>query len=237
MNTLLHRGARRRAGFTLLEIMLSISILSMLMSIAWGSFNYSARAQRQMQSTSDRLHGAEQAMNRIVRELSMAFVTPHGQEERQLEIRYKTGLYGEDDRIDFTTMGHVRMFRDDKVGDQMEISYYIKSVRNDNGEYVQSLVRRQDAPIDDNPQKGGTVMVLLEDVRDFKLEYWDDAKAELAAGGDGWVNTWDTESTDTFNRLPGRVRITLEIPHPRYDDREVTFVTQAEIHMTEALNF
>ena len=34
-----------------------------------------------------------------------------------------------------------------------------------------------------------------------------------------------------------RVRITLEIPHPRYNDRTVKFVTQAEIHMTEILNF
>jgi len=234
----LRRGGSQssRSGFTLIEIILSISILALMMAVAWGSYASATSSQQRMQDINGRLHGVEQAMNRMVRELSMAFITSHGSEETQLEIRYKTGFYGENDRIDFTSMGYVRMFRDDKVGDQSEISYYVKRVRNDAGDLVPSLVRREDAPIDDDPQKGGTIMTLLENVESFRLEYWDDQKAGVSVGSDGWVDEWDSESADQAKRLPSRVKITIEIPNPRGSGNS-TFTTQAEIHMIQSIDF
>ncbi len=220
-----------------MEVMLSISILALMMAVSWGTYSSAATNQQRMQDINGRMHGVEQAMNRMIRELSMAFMTPHGQEETQLEIRYKTGFWGDDDRIDFTSLSYVRMFRDDKVGDQSEISYYIKRIKNDRGESVRSLVRREDAPIDDDPQKGGTVMVLLEDIETFELEYWDDERADMSVGNDAWVSDWDTENADTFGRLPGRVKITIEIPNPSGGRGTLTFTTQAQIHLTPALDF
>lgn len=220
----------------MIEIILSISILALIMAVAWGSYSSATTNQQRMQDINGRLHGVEQAMNRMVRELSMAFITSHGSEETQVEIRYKTGFYGEDDRIDFTSMGYRRMFRDDKVGDQSEISYYIKRVRNDSGDLVPSLVRREDAPIDDDPQRGGTIMTLLEDVESFELQYWDDSKADVSVGSDGWVDEWDSESGEQEKRLPSRVKITIEIPNPRGRGKS-TFTTQAEIHMVESIDF
>jgi len=226
-----------RAGFTMIEVMLAISVLALLMAMAWGSYNTASRNQQRMADINARLHGVEQAMNRMVRELSMAYMTTHGQEESQQEIRYKTGFLGEDDRIDFTTLSNVRMFRDDKVSDQVEISYYVKRVRNDDGDLVPSLVRREDAPVDDEFDEGGIVMTMLEDVKEFEVEYWDDEKADVAAGADGWVEDWDTEDGEYENRLPSRVRITVVIQDPANRNEDMTLVTQAEIHMTKAIGF
>lgn len=231
-------GARwARSGFTLIEVLMTVSILALMMAVAWGTYSSATTHQAKMRQINERLHGVEQAMNRMVREFSMAFITPHGQEDTQLEIRYKTGFYGEDDRVDFTSLAHVRMFRDDKVGDQSELSYYVDTIENDAGEDVKALVRREDAPIDDDPQEGGTIIPLLEDVKEFKLEYWDDAKAEVAAGADGWRDDWDTETGDTANRLPTRVRITIEVDNPTGGPGTRTFVTQAEIHLHKPLDF
>lgn len=231
------RRAAARRGFTMIEVMLSVAVLSLLMAIAWGSYQTTAMTQQRVTDINARLHGAEQAMNRMVRELSMAFMTSHGQEETQSEIRYKTGFYGKDDRVDFTSLGHVRMFRDDKVGDQAEISYYVKRVTNDDGETVDALVRREDAPIDDDFQGGGIVMTLLEGVKRFELEYWDDDKADVAAGADGWVSDWDSEKSEFEGRLPSRVRITVVIEDPTDPRRDMILTTQAEIHMTKSLDF
>jgi len=220
--------------------MIAVSILALLMAVAWGSYLTASRSQIRVQSRNERLHAVEQTMNRMVRELSMAFLTTHGQlvdDQGAIEIRYKTGFFGENDRIDFTTLAHVRMFRDDKVGDQAEISYYVKNVETRDGRNVRALVRREDAPIDDEPQKGGTIMTLLEDVKSVEFEFWDDEKADTAAGSDAWVTDWDSESSDQTLRIPSRVRIKIEIPHPNVPRETITFTTQAEIRLITPIDF
>ena len=232
----LRLSPRSRLGFTLIEVMLAVSILALMMAIAWGSYSSASRQQQRIQDINMRLHGVEQAMHRMVRELSMAFITTHGAEETQLQIRYQTGFIGERDRVDYASLAYVRMFRDDKVGDQCEIAYYLRNVRNDDGDNVQALVRREQAPIDDDPERGGVVMTLLEDVSSFELQYWDDAKAEVSAGADGWVDEWDSESGEQMNRLPSRIRITIEIPDP-VGSGDISFTSEAEVHLVQALDF
>lgn len=227
----------RKSGMTLIEIMISIAILAAIMVFAWGSFALSASKQERMQEINERLHGVEQAVNRIVRDMSMAFMTVHGNDKSQTEERYKTGFVGTTDRVDFTSMGYVRMFRNEKVGDQSEISYFIKEMNNDEGESVSYLVRREQAPINDDFTRGGTIIPLLDHVQSFKLQYWDDSKADRTVGSDGWIDEWDTETTAYENRLPSRVRIEIEIDDPLGSDEPMMIMTQAQIHLTEALDF
>ena len=233
----LPRNMFRKSGMTLIEIMISIAILAAIMVFAWGSFALSASKQERMQEINERLHGVEQAVNRIVRDMSMAFMTVHGNDKSQTEDRYKTGFVGTTDRVDFTSMGYVRMFRNEKVGDQSEISYFIKDMNNDEGESVSYLVRREQAPINDDFTRGGTIIPLLDHVQSFKLQYWDDSKADRTVGSDGWIDEWDTETTAYENRLPSRVRIEIEIDDPLGSDEPMMIMTQAQIHLTEALDF
>lgn len=228
---------RMRRGMTLIEVMVAVAILAAVMAAGWGSYIVATSHQQRMQEITERFHGVEQAVNRIVRDLSTAFITTHGNDESQSEIRYQTGFLGTSDRVDFTSMGYVRMFRDEKVGDQSEISYYLKDMRNQDGEIETYLVRREQAPINDDFTRGGTILPLLDHVLNFKLSYWDDSKAELTLGDDGWVDDWDTEHSDYKNRLPSRVRIEIEIEDPLGSDQPMIVSTQAEIHLTEILNF
>ena len=83
----LPRNMFRKCGMTLIEIMISIAILAAIMVFAWGSFALSASKQERMQEINERLHGVEQAVNRIVRDMSMAFMTVHGNDKSQTEER------------------------------------------------------------------------------------------------------------------------------------------------------
>lgn len=226
-----------RRGMTLIEVMLAVGILAAVMAAGWGSYIAATTNQQRMQEINDRLHGVEQAVNRIVRDMSTAFITAHGDDDSQTEIRYQTGFLGTSDRVAFTSMGYVRMFRNEKVGDQSEISYYLKDMRNSDGDLATYLVRREQAPINDDFTRGGTILPLLDHVLSFKLSYWDDAKAELTISDDGWVDEWDTEHTDYKNRLPSRVKIEIEIEDPLGSDKPMLISTQAQIHLTEVLNF
>ena len=227
----------KHAGMTLIEIMISIAILAAIMAFAWGSFAVAANKQERMQEINERLHGVEQVINRIVRDMSTAFMTVHGLDKSQTEERYKTGFYGDNSRVDFTSMGYVRMFRNEKVGDQSEISYFIKEMNNEDGEPETYLVRREQAPINDDFTRGGTIIPLLDHVQSFRLQYWDDSKADRTVGSDGWIDEWDTENTEFENRLPSRVKIEIEIDDPLGSDEPMLITTQAQIHLTEALDF
>ncbi|MBQ1925429.1 MAG: prepilin-type N-terminal cleavage/methylation domain-containing protein [Proteobacteria bacterium] len=226
-----------RQGMTLIEIMIVVGLLAGVMAMGWGSYAVAVNHQQRMQDINTRLHGVEQAVNRIVRDMSTAFITKHGDDETQTEIRYKTGFLGDSERVDFTSMGYVRMFRDEKVGDQSEISYYIRDMRDEEGNLVPHLVRREQAPINDDFTRGGTILPLLDNVLSFKLQYWDDSKADLAVKSDGWVDSWDTEHSDYKDRLPSRVRIEIEIDDPMIEGETMLITTQAQIHLTSALDF
>lgn len=226
-----------RTGMTLLEILIAVSLLAAVMSIGWGSYAVATNHQQRMQDINDRLHAVEQAVNKIVRDASTAFMTTHGLDESQTEVRYKTGFLGSRDRVDFTSMGYVRMFRNEKAGDQSEISYFVKDMRNQDGKLESYLVRREQAPINDDFTRGGTILPLLEHVLSFRLYYWDDAKAEKAVGSDGWVDAWDSTQNDFMNRLPSRIRIDIEIEDPLGSNKPMLISTQAQIHLTQALDF
>ncbi|MFA5624302.1 MAG: type II secretion system protein GspJ [Bradymonadales bacterium] len=228
---------RNDRGMTLIEVMISVALLTLVMAVGWGSYAVATRHQQRMQDINERLHGVEQAVNRMVRDMSMAFMSMHGKDDSQVKKRYDTGFLGERERVDFTSMGYVRMFRNEKVGDQSEISYYVKSVRNGEGRLVPTLVRREQAPINDDFTRGGTILPLLEDVRRFQLAYWDDAKAEQSVGSDGWLDAWDTEHSDYKNRLPSRVRIEIEIDDPLGSREPMIVTTQAQIQLQKALEF
>ena len=226
-----------RSGMTLIEVMIAVALLVGVMGISWYSYYSVTESHQRMQEINERLHGAEQAVNRIVRDMSTAFMTKHGLDDTQTEVRYQTGFLGKDDRVDFTSMGYVRMFRNEKVGDQSEISYYTRKMRNDDGDLVNYLVRREQAPINDDFTKGGTILPLLDHVISFRLEYWDDARADMSFGSDGWIDMWDTEDSEYENRLPSRVRIEIEIEDPYGSDKPMLISTQAQIHLTDALDF
>ena len=231
-------NAFMHAGMTLVEVMIAVALLTLVMAAGWGSYSVAVDSQQRMQEINERLHGVEQAVNRIVRDMSTAFITKHGGDDsEQTEIRYQTGFLGNNERVDFTSMGYVRMFKDEKVGDQSEISYYIRDMRNEDGDLETYLVRREQAPINDDFTRGGTILPLLDHVLSFKLQYWDDEKADVAVGSDGWVDEWDTEHSDFTDRLPSRVKIEIEIEDPLGGDKPMLISTQAQIHLTKALDF
>ena len=225
-----------RSGMTLIEVMIAVALLTLVMAAGWGSYSIAVDGQQRIQEVNERLHGVEQAVNRIVRDMSTAFMIKNN-DDTQTEIRYQTGFLGEHDRVDFTGMGYVRVFRDEKVGDQSEISYYIRDMRNENGDLETYLVRREQAPINDDFTRGGTILPLLDHVKSFHLEYWDDEKADIAFGDDGWVDSWDSEHADYKDRLPSRVKIEIEIDDPLGSNTPMLISTQAQIHLTQALDF
>jgi type II secretion system protein J len=213
----------RARGFNLIEILIAATLLAIIGGLLMQSLSSSIDAKDAIEGTSSRFHVVRAATSRIVDELSMAYLSNH-RPQNGLEIRAITGFKGDRDRIDFTAFGYVPRVEDEKKSDQRQLSFYLDT---DPRTQKKSIVRREQANIDDDFEEGGRIQTLLADVRDLEFQYWDPQK-------EAWQDKWDAEGTEA-NRLPSRIRI--EMLAVMDDGREQTFVTQTKLWMLAPLNF
>lgn len=216
----------RSRGFTLLEVMIALSILAVLATLVWGSFGPIWEAKTIVSEQADHYHGLRVAMNRITRDVSMAFISDNYDTRRFRER--PTRFVGEDssnhDKLLFSTLSHERLYQDAKESDQSLVEYRLDRDPDDRDGEV--LIRREKTVFDEDPDDGGTETVVARGIEGLDIEYWDPQEKE-------WQREWDTTQVEQANKLPERVRITLEA---KGDDGKVRkFTSQAIVFLRTPL--
>ncbi|MEM6960314.1 MAG: type II secretion system protein GspJ [Myxococcota bacterium] len=228
------RPQRKTKALTLIEALIAISILSIVATMVWSGFSQTTRNKRIVERSIDRQHVIASALERMARELSMAFVSVHLNDNPALQT-VRTAFVGTDrgarDRIDFTSFSHQRLYRNAHESEQNELSYFVMRHPEDTSQNI--LARREQNRIDEDPERGGRVELLVEGVESLELSYFDPLS-------NLWVNSWDTtQTTGQPNRLPAQVKILLTVTEPTArEDRERTrtYGTRAVLPMVHALN-
>lgn len=200
------RRRARRSGMSLIEVMISVTILAIISTLIYSGFVQTTRNKSRVEGQTDRALEVTGALERMARELQSAFVSAQLNPSPSLQV-VRTAFIGTDrgsrDRLDFTSFSHQRLYRDAKESDQNELSYFV--ARDPENSDRRVLVRREQARIDDDPLKGGTLQIVLHDIDSLEFEYLDPITTE-------WVRTWDTvQATSQPNRLPAQVKITLGV--------------------------
>jgi general secretion pathway protein J len=222
---------KRRQGLTLIEAMLAITILGMIGASVYGAFVQTAMNKERIETSLDRHRMVAATLDRMQREISMAYVSIHVPINPSL-VRVRTAFIGKGrgwkSRLDFASFGHQRLFHGAKESDQNEVGYFLARHPEDSARTV--LARREQNRVDDDPEKGGKLEVLLEDVSGLEFEYLDPTT-------NMWVKTWDTrQAVGQLNRLPRQVKIRIKVPDPARPKRELTFGTRSTIPLVYALN-
>jgi general secretion pathway protein J len=252
----------------MIEVLVAIALLSGLTAIVWASINNMFRTRDFVKKRQERYQIVRVALDRMSSELASAYVAgpAHGAEKRfqdrqqssggggqdqqqaqqarnntkQQREPVQFGMIGRDDRLDFTSFAHMRNVRDERTSYHAEIGYAIKEVRNEQGDLVDSLVRREDTTIDDDITQGGKVYTLIPNIEEIEFEYWDPGEVDLGTeeemGRGQWVDSWDTENREYHDRLPHRVRITITLPPQGPMGQEEEFTTQTQIMTHQMLD-
>jgi general secretion pathway protein J len=227
------RRRRRARGLTLLEVLISIGVMSLISVLLYGAFGVVSRGKRIAEGLAERHRIARVAMTRMSRELQMAFLSMHVAATPQ-QITRVTAFTGTNKRIDFNAFAHRRIVKDAHESDQCELSYFTGSGQTFGGEKRADrqldLLRREQAVIDDQPGKGGVVQVLVDDIDTFQVRYFD-PQSQL------WTDQWDSTSVGgQLGRMPLQVEIYLAIKGGPSGDL-IRLRTKTDIQMLTPLQF
>lgn len=219
-------------GMTLIEVMVAVAIMSGIAVLIHGTMLSLSNGKKGEGMRAERVHQGREAMLRIVRDLSSAYISMHVppilalQTERTAFVGRSSSTF---DRIDFTAFAHLRTDRDSHESDQAEVGYFV--VRDPDVDGKMDLVRREQTPIDYEPLRGGIVNVVAENVDEFHLRYMDPITGQ-------WITTWDSmQVTGQPNRLPLEVEITLEIKGVGEDAPPYRYTTKVFLPMQQPLSF
>jgi general secretion pathway protein J len=216
---------------TLLEVLVSLGVLAMISLLIYGAFDSLSRGRKGEAMRVDRARQGRDALERITHEIQSAFLSMHNPQSPALITRQTAFIASTSstyDRLDFASFAHRRVESDAKESDQSEIGYFV--VKDPDHEDKMDLVRREQAPPDFDPKRGGVVNVLAEDVEIFDLRYLDPLTGQ-------WLESWDTtQLTGQLNRLPLEVKLTLVLK-PVKNTPPYRFVTKFVLPMQQPLSF
>ena len=228
-----HPTTRRagQRGMTLLEIMVSIAILAMVSLLIYGAFDSMSRGRKGEAQRSERARQGRDAVQRMARDISSAFISMHNPQNVALATRTTAFIATSGapfDRIDFAAFAHKRVDKEAKESDQCEVGFFV--VRDPENADKMDLVRREQTPLDVDPKRGGVVNVLAEDVELFDLRFLDPMTGQ-------WKETWDTtQALGEANRLPLEVKVTLTLKNVPMGTPS-TFATKFMMPMQQPLSF
>ena len=198
------RRCKQRLGFTLLEVLVSMVILAIVLTIAYRVFTSSYSALDQINPERDLFHTARVILDRMTDEIQSAYYRP--------DLEY-TGFVGESDEredaprdsLAFSAMANfywIKRVEGIKESDFLKISYTTVESEEDETETV--LMRRQDPSLgsfeDDFEQiefSERGVHQLADSVWGLDLMYFD---------GVEWVDEWNADEREG---LPRAVEVKL----------------------------
>lgn len=174
---------RSPSGFTLIEVLVSVAILSIVLASIYGTFFLSHRAIEGMDESMTKLQESRRALDILKRELDSAvFIPDNGKTFFRMQDR---DIYGKQaSQLTFTAFSVLRP-------GLSRIAYYIED--KDGKLY---LYKKVASPFGKQETEG---VEIIEDLDAFAIE---------VRYNDKWIKIWDT---DINKNMPDEVRISLSM--------------------------
>lgn len=218
-------------GFTLLEVLLTISILAVLAVLAAQTIQQSVKSKSKIQGQIDDLSRIRDALRLIERDVALAY--HHRDFEKEIDDAYKklnkptpapgmppqpadpvpvreaprmdptTQFIGTNQEMNFVTMNNSRIMANVRQADFVEVGYSLKPCHNSGG--GQCLWRRMSPLVDSDVSKGGNELALLDHIQELKFRY-------IGRGKQDWGTEWRSDGNGdgaTKNNFPWGVEVSL----------------------------
>jgi general secretion pathway protein J len=220
MRQITHGGSR---GFTLLEILLAIFILSVVLTTIYTSYTGTLRLFSATRYDDDIYGMARSTMKRMVADLesictyeeSFIFIS----EGNEFNVEEFTNLT-------FLTSAHLDFFDEGSAGIAM-VRYYVVEEEGEGGGFV---LKRSDVLYrgDEEEEREGFGFVLCDRLKSVKYKFYD--------GKGGEFDAWSSSSALAPEKdgAPALIAINLEFVNPEDSDRPYRFRTEVFLPMAGA---
>ena len=210
----------RRRGITLIELLLALTIASLVMMVAGGAMTFGSRTVQTLGRGRDAVARRVAFENDLADLFSHAFVDPDSSNTSTFFVcGASSGEIGgeasstDNNSVTFTVLGRrlpsaLVASEDDfeanndkygAAGGTTEIGLSTSAVGTDAADRA-GLFLREQTPSDGDPTQGGLESVLSPDVDTISFEFYD---------GTDWQTSWDT-TTMSVRRIPSAVRVTYK---------------------------
>jgi prepilin-type N-terminal cleavage/methylation domain-containing protein len=209
-------------GFTLLEVLIAVAIMSAIVTVIYTSFSTTSRNVQQAEEIRDSADLARTLLAKLSDDIANAYVNARMNTPAVLTVFY--GKKGEAeledekirrDAISVTTLTNVRT-PGSKETDLWEVGYFFKQ-KPDSPSFV--LMRREKRVLrkEEPALEGGLdPYEVTERVESLTFRYFDTAAQK-------WVDEWDSRTRGALTPLPKAVEITLAL------DDGSSYITEVEV--------
>jgi type II secretion system protein J len=216
-------------GFTLIEVLVSISLIAFMSFILYSTIRTTRAAQEISEVRASQTQGTAAALDLFVQDMNMAFLSMG--EDTSAEFR-RTFFRAQPEsggmEIMFSTMSHRPSRKNAHESDTCLVQYRLDRDPEHRGRF--SLIRRETRRLEaiDPLLMPAETRRLVGRVAFFDLWFYD-------ATRDEWVDSWDTTTIDgQGGRLPQLVRVHLAVDVGT--GYVVHFHSMARPHIQEPLN-
>lgn len=225
-------------GFSLIELMVAMVLMAMMGTLLMTSINSSIKARDKVEEISGRYQMVRQAMTRMSREISMAYLSKH---INLLDPTYITQFRGKKDSLYFSAFGNVVRQKDAKESDEQVLGFYL--LEKDG---KKNLMRKHQANLNLDVESGGRAQILCPDVQKLEFSYFDEQQNK-------WEEEWVSDPSSLVSQgtigdqddqpkspaqkqwlLPSFVRITLSVDMG--DGLETKWISETQIPLKDPLD-
>ena len=194
----------RTKGFTLFEVLITMAILAVVLSLLYLTFHQSMAVMAHSEDRVEVIQRGRLILERMGGELKGSFIPP----QENLSKVYRYGLVGQSvkegdnfmDRLDFTTLVNPLASPPAGGGEILELGYFLD---HEPGAKGLTLFRRQDVALDGDLLRGGRTLTVCDRVRSLSFLFFD------RQGGK--QKEWNTLEGAHRNELPSRIEIKLKL--------------------------
>lgn len=198
----------RQSGFTLLELLVAFTILSLLLLVIAGALRLGTASWEKGEDMAQRYQRGRAALHLLSQQLKSVY--PYKVKSKQAEPDY-FAFQGTTDSLQFVSSFSLRSKRPEGL---VLVSYKIEDGAS--GKVLKVHERRVlNKDFMEDPPKDEDFMALLEGLSGIRFEYFKDGEEEESPGE--WVEVWDgKEETE----LPRQIKVSLQWKEKK-DDTEV----------------
>jgi len=201
-------AVKKLEGFTLFEILITLSILAVVLSLLYLTFHQSMTVMAQTDDRAEVIRQGRMILEKVAGELRGAALVS----AKEGFQAYRTGLVGRStregneflDRLDFTHFPPPRAISVEGGWGVLELGY---SLDHAPGRKGFTLFRRQDEARDGDLLRGGRSLALCDRVRSLSFSYFDRQGKKS--------KEWNSLEGERRNQLPSRVEIHLRLEDSR----------------------